>query len=126
MLAPASAVVIPSWNAHVPEWAVGDRATPTARRSSAHGVGIEPAQGRTVTVVGQHLPWRAMLTRSAVIALAVGSLLVCINHGDHLCQEPVCAGFYWKLALSYVVPFVVSLASTTLALRDARGRSSAP
>lgn len=72
------------------------------------------------------LPWRAMLARSSVIALAVGSILICVNHGDHLCQEPVCTGFFWKLALSYVVPFVVSFGSTALALRDAQRVGRAP
>ena len=79
-----------------------------------------------MTIVGPDLPWRAMLARATVIALAVGSILLVINHGDHLCDEPVCPGFFWKLILSYVVPFVVSLASTALALRDARRRSPAP
>ena len=61
-----------------------------------------------------------MIGRALFIAVAVGSMLVCINHGDHLAAEPVCPGFYWKLALSYLVPFCVSLVSTALARRDAR------
>lgn len=72
-----------------------------------------------MAIIGPSLPWRRMLARAGVIALAVGSALVAINHGDHLCQEPVCAGFFWKLALSYAVPFGVSLCSTALAVRDA-------
>jgi hypothetical protein len=48
---------------------------------------------------------------------------VLINHGDHLTLEPSCPGFYWKVALSYAVPFTVSLISTLLAQGEARRRS---
>ncbi len=63
------------------------------------------------------------LARATLLAALVGSVLVLINHGDHLTREPVCAGFYWKLSLSYAVPFTVSLISTLLAQGDARRRS---
>lgn len=66
------------------------------------------------------LPWARILVRASSLALIVGSVLVLINHGDHLAREPMCRGFYWKLALSYVVPFAVSLVSTLLAQGDAR------
>lgn len=66
------------------------------------------------------LPWPRMLARASSLAMIVGSVLVLINHGDHLAQEPMCRGFYWKVALSYAVPFAVSLISTLLAQGDAR------
>lgn len=64
--------------------------------------------------------WRRPVVRALALASVVGSALVLINHGDHLADEPVCARFYLKAGLSYLVPFVVSLVSTSLALRDRR------
>lgn len=73
-----------------------------------------------MTVVTEPLPWTRMLTRALGLALIVGTVLVLINHGDHLAREPICPGFFWKLGLSYAVPFTVSLISTLLAQGDAR------
>ena len=61
--------------------------------------------------------WRRAVVRALAIALIVGSLLVLVNHGDHLRHEPSCVHFYPKVALSYATPFVVSLVSTALASR---------
>lgn len=63
------------------------------------------------------------VVRATLLAALVGSVLVLINHGDHLALEPICPGFYWKVALSYAVPFTVSFVSTLLAQGDARRRS---
>ncbi|MBK7078123.1 MAG: nitrate/nitrite transporter NrtS [Myxococcales bacterium] len=71
-------------------------------------------------MVTSPMPWQRMLVRASCLALIVGTVLMLINHGDHLAREPICAGFYWKLALSYAVPFTVSLISTLLAQGDAR------
>lgn len=67
-----------------------------------------------------------MLTRALGLALIVGTVLVLINHSDHLAREPICAGFFWKLGLSYAVPFTVSLISTLLAQGDARRGACTP
>lgn len=63
-----------------------------------------------------------MLDRSAVvratwIALVVGTLLLLINHGDHLLREPLCPHFFLKAALTYLTPLMVSLVSSELAAR---------
>ena len=68
-------------------------------------------------------PLARTVARATVLAAVVGSVLVIINHGDHLAREPTCPGFYWKLGLSYAVPFTVSFVSTLLAHGDARRRS---
>ncbi len=65
---------------------------------------------------------RPDVTRAACVALVVGSLMVVINHGDHLAHEPVCRHFWLKLGCSYALPFVVSLVSSALALRAIRPR----
>lgn len=59
----------------------------------------------------------ANLTRAIVIAVVVGSILLLINHGDHLEHEPVCDRFFVKAGLSYLVPFLVSIFSAVLAAR---------
>lgn len=55
------------------------------------------------------------------MAAVVGTVLVLINHGDHLEHEPVCDGFYLKCGLSYAVPFTVSIVSAMLAGRARSG-----
>ncbi len=60
---------------------------------------------------------RSAATRAIAISVCVGTLLLLINHGDHLLQEPVCRHFYLKAALSYVIPLVVSLVSSAAAVR---------
>ena len=66
---------------------------------------------------------RDNLGRALVIAAIVGTVLIMINHGDHLENEPMCEAFYAKCALCYVVPFVVAMLSAVLAARVTRGRS---
>ncbi len=55
-----------------------------------------------------------------MIGVVVGTVLVLINHGDHLAMEPVCRQFYLKVGLSYLTPFLVSLLSSWLSARDRR------
>ncbi len=69
-------------------------------------------------MIADPLPWRRASARAIAIAAVVGSALVLINHGDHLRKEPICRGFYLKVALSYLTPFLVSLVSSALAARD--------
>ncbi len=61
---------------------------------------------------------RRATSRAAMIALVVGTVLVLINHGDHIAMEPICPHFYLKATLSYLTPFLVSLFTTILAMRD--------
>lgn len=68
---------------------------------------------------------RADVVRGLSISAAVGTLLLLLNHGDHLLDEPVCEHFYWKLAGCYLVPLAVSVGSVLLSYRG-NGRRSAP
>ncbi|MBA3817833.1 MAG: nitrate/nitrite transporter NrtS [Deltaproteobacteria bacterium] len=49
------------------------------------------------------------------IAVVVGTVIVLINHGDHLRSEPICKRFCLKVALSYLTPLLVSLVTARLA-----------
>lgn len=57
----------------------------------------------------------ANLRRALIVSVIVGTVLVMINHGDHIEKEPVCDHFYLKGALCYVVPFLVSIISAMMA-----------
>ena len=52
-----------------------------------------------------HLP---MLKRSAVAALVVGTILTLLNQGDLLLSLQWSAALYWKIPLTYCVPFIVA------------------
>ena len=69
---------------------------------------------------------RVNLGRALLVAAMVGTVLVLINHGDHLDKEPVCQHFFAKCALSYVVPFAVSLFSAVVAARAKSNNQGIP
>lgn len=58
-----------------------------------------------------------MLRRSFVIALIVGTLLTAINQGNVLLGGDFPTALFWKIPLTYCVPFGVA---TTGALLNAR------
>lgn len=68
--------------------------------------------------------FRSNLRRALIISGIVGTVLILINHGDHLASEPVCSSFYLKCGLCYLVPFTVSIVSAMLAARHIRPRAS--
>jgi hypothetical protein len=59
----------------------------------------------------------ANLVRALVVAAVVGTVLVLVNHGDHITEEPICDRFFLKCGISYLVPFLVSLGSAVMADR---------
>ena len=53
----------------------------------------------------QHWP---MLQRSMIAALVVGTILTLLNHGDVLVSGVWNNSLYWKIPLTYCVPFMVA------------------
>ena len=53
----------------------------------------------------RHLP---MLRRCLLTALAVGTVLALINQGDKLLWGSWATAMYWKIPLTYCVPFLVT------------------
>jgi hypothetical protein len=49
-----------------------------------------------------------MLRRSLLTALVVGTILVAINQGTTLAAGDFPASLYWKIPLTYLVPFCVA------------------
>ncbi len=67
--------------------------------------------------------WFKLATRGAVVrraiktALVVGCVLVAINHGDVLWMGDIGAGRFLQIALTFLVPYVVSTSSSVAAMR---------
>lgn len=51
---------------------------------------------------------RPLLSRSLYAALVVGTILTLLNQGDTLLAGNWSNSFYWKIPLTYSVPFIVS------------------
>lgn len=51
---------------------------------------------------------RPVLLRSLRASLVVGSLLTLLNQGDYLFSGDPPPSLWWKIPLTYVVPFVVA------------------
>ena len=50
----------------------------------------------------------ALIRRSLVTALVVGSIITSINQGNVILRGDFPADLYWKIPLSYCVPFCVA------------------
>ncbi len=49
-----------------------------------------------------------MLKRSAIAAVVVGTILTALNQGDLLLSGQWNSALYWKIPLTYCVPFLVA------------------
>ena len=58
-----------------------------------------------------------LLWRAAATSAVVGTLLVAINQGDALLTGHAGASLWWRIPLTYLVPFSVSLHAGYLAAR---------
>ena len=72
------------------------------------------SRGSAYLLGGQHrclscaLRYRPLLRRSAITALVVGTLLVAINQGTLLWEGVFPWSLFWKVPLTYAVPFCVA------------------
>lgn len=62
-------------------------------------------------------PLRALVRRSAITSAVVGSALLAINQGDALFSGRFPPSLWWRVPLTYLVPFMVSLHAASLASR---------
>ncbi len=67
------------------------------------------------------LAYRAMLRRSLIICLVVGTILTAINQGNIIAAGDFPTVLAWKIPLTYSVPFCVA---TTGAILNARSRTA--
>jgi hypothetical protein len=84
--------------------------------SEAVGAGLcvcgkRPARfllGRVPKCLGCAIRYPRLLRRSFATAVVVGTLLVAINQGTVLAGGHLPGALYWKVPLTYCVPFCVS------------------
>lgn len=71
--------------------------------------------------------WLEAATKGAVVrralgyAVVVGAVLITINHGDAILAGRIDAGRLLKMALTVLVPYCVSTASSVAAMLDREG-----
>jgi hypothetical protein len=65
---------------------------------------------------------RSVLRRAVVSAVVVGVLLTLVNHGPQLAHGEASAGLIAQVALTVMVPFLVSCASSVAAVRELERR----
>jgi hypothetical protein len=63
----------------------------------------------------------SVLRRGLLYAVLVGSVLVAINHGDALLRRDVDGPRLLRIALTVLVPYLVSTFSSVGAIRELRG-----
>jgi len=78
---------------------------------------VRTAAGRSRRCLRCALIFGPMLRRSFVVAIIVGTILTAINQGNIVAAGDLPASLYWKIPLTYCVPFAVA---TTGALLNAR------
>lgn len=59
-----------------------------------------------------------LVRRSLAIALVVGTILVAINQGNRILDGSGGPELYWKVPLTYVVPFIVATVGALLNARE--------
>ncbi|HLF72057.1 MAG TPA: nitrate/nitrite transporter NrtS [Dehalococcoidia bacterium] len=88
--------------------------TLTKEPLSCNRCGVSLAPGRAFALTGSFRCLRctllrlSLLRRSFLTALIVGSIVVAINQGDVLVQGHFAQSLYWKIPLTYCVPFFVA------------------
>jgi len=96
----------------------------TRCRASLSGVAYElrsAGGGRVQRCLRCALMDGPLLRRSLIVAIIVGTILIAINQGNIILRGDFPAALYWKIPLTYSVPFCVA---TTGALLNARVRRS--
>jgi hypothetical protein len=63
--------------------------------------------------------------RSVGVALVVGSILLAINHGEAILHGDFSAGRLLRMALTVIVPYLVSTVSSVNAIRQLRRAAAA-
>ena len=74
----------------------------------------EDATVKCILCAPRHGP---MLRRSAVVAVVVGTILTLLNQGDGLLAGQWNDALYWKIPLTYCVPFLVATYGALTAAR---------
>lgn len=79
--------------------------------------GADAAVAGVVKCVRCAVRHRPMLRRSGIVALVVGTILTLLNQGDALFAGGWNDALYWKIPLTYCVPFLVATYGALTAAR---------
>ena len=60
----------------------------------------------------------SIVRRATKVALLVGTILICINHGDALVRGELTRVQLLKMVLTYIVPYCVSTYAAVSAVRE--------
>lgn len=77
-------------------------------KAMSRGFVFAGAQGSVLKCLNCALRHGPMLKRSLVTALAVGTILTAINQGTVIAGGHFALALFWKIPLTYSVPFVVA------------------
>ena len=70
--------------------------------------GFRTSRGEVLKCLACALLHWPMVRRSLLTALVVGTLLTLLNQGDIIFSASWQSGLYWKVPLTYCVPFMVA------------------
>ncbi len=68
---------------------------------------------------------RDVVLRALRVAVVVGSILIALNQGDVLLSSELDRSTLWKVLLTPIVPYLVSVFSSVAAIRDSERREHA-
>ena len=69
---------------------------------------IPTSEGNVIRCLKCVLRYAPMLRRSLLASIVVGTFLVALNQGDLLASGQWSGALYWKVPLTYLVPFLVT------------------
>ena len=93
------------------------RGTRSGRTFVFRPPGAGPAVAGTIKCALCGLRHQPMLRRSAIVAVVVGTILTLLNQGDGLFAGNWSNALYWKIPLTYCVPFLVATYGALTAAR---------
>ena len=67
---------------------------------------------------------RDVVVRSLKVGFVVGTILTAINHGDVIINGPIDPSAYWKIPLTYFVPYCVSTYAGVEAILKQKNQNS--
>lgn len=89
---------------------MANQTVPTCARCGRPARYQGPYKGSLASLCARHYALcRPTLTRAATTAIIVGSLLTALNQGDLLLAGDTSSAMLWKIPLTYLVPFAVTI-----------------
>ena len=89
---------------------IGQHTCDRCHRLVQNGMGfvLRTSMGDVLKCLRCAMRHRPMLKRSVLAAVLVGTALTALNQGDVLIAGDGGSALYWKVPLTYLVPFVVA------------------